>query len=88
MESTPDDLGGIFDELARTPADVIKAVFTAHDTADAWRVLEQLRRLAAERDVIALAMGEAGLVSRVLARKLGGFLTFASVAPGSESAAG
>ncbi len=88
MESTPDDLGSVFDELAQTPAYVIKAVFTAHDTTDALRVLEQLQRLAQERDVIALAVGEAGLVSRVLARKLGGFLTFASFASGHESAPG
>ena len=88
FETTPDDLGGIFDELAQTPADVIKAVFTARETTDTWRVLEQLRRLARERDVIALAMGEAGIASRVLARKLGGFLTFASLAAGGESAAG
>jgi 3-dehydroquinate dehydratase/shikimate dehydrogenase len=37
---------------------------------------------------IALAMGEHGLISRLLAPKFGGFLTFASLESGKESAPG
>jgi len=41
-----------------------------------------------ERPMIALAMGEAGLMSRVLAPKFGGFLTFASLRPTTVTAPG
>jgi 3-dehydroquinate dehydratase / shikimate dehydrogenase len=37
---------------------------------------------------IALAMGERGVATRLLAPKLGGFLTFGALAAGSESAPG
>lgn len=85
---TPADLGSLFDDLVSTPADVVKAVFTARDTTDALRVLSQLRRRARGRRLIALAMGEAGLITRVLARKFGAFLTYAALEPGEESAPG
>lgn len=88
FSGTPVDLDAVFDRLTATPAEVIKAVFTAHDATDACRVLAQLRRRAGERKVIALAMGEAGLPTRILARKFGAFLTFACLHPGGDSAPG
>lgn len=88
FESTPRPLDGIFDELAATPAEVIKAAFTARDSSDTLRVLDQLQRRAPRRNVIALAMGEAGLASRVLARKLGAFLTYAPLSCETRSARG
>ncbi len=88
LRGTPARLDPLFDELAATPADVLKAVFTPRDATDAWRVLGQLAARGAGRRVIALALGEAGLVTRVLARKFGAFCTFASLAPERQSAAG
>lgn len=95
VRGVPADLTAVFDALAATPAGVIKGAFLARDAGDAIRVLEELRRrvqdFAAQRSrrgVIALAMGEAGLVSRVLARKFGALLTFAGLRPGAESAPG
>ena len=88
LAGTPADLDLILDNLAATPAEVIKAVFTARDATDACRVLAQLRGRAAHRPTIALAMGEAGLATRVLARKFGAFLTFASLHPEGQSAPG
>ncbi len=85
---TPADLDTPFERLAEVPAEVLKAVFTAHDATDALRVLSQLRRRAAARPLIALAMGEAGLVTRVLARKFGAFLTFAALSAERASAPG
>ena len=41
-----------------------------------------------QKPTIALCMGEAGLISRVLAKKFGGFLTFASLEPGKGTASG
>ncbi len=87
-QATPADLSPVFDALAATPAHIHKVVFTARDATDALRVLIELHRRAPQHPTIALAMGEAGLVTRVLARKFGAFLTFATLHAGGESAPG
>ncbi len=65
---------------------VHKIAFRARSLRDNLELFD----LLAERDrpTIALAMGEAGLMSRVLAPKFGGFLTFASLRPESTTAPG
>ncbi|MFH1747993.1 MAG: type I 3-dehydroquinate dehydratase, partial [Planctomycetota bacterium] len=88
LHDTPNDLDPVFEQLSASGADVIKAVFTAHDATCAFRVLEQLRRNVRHRPTIALAMGEAGVLTRVLAAKYGAFLTFARLEPGVVSASG
>ena len=88
LRGTPQNLEEAFERLLASPAGVVKAVFTARDALDSCRVLEQLRACADRRKVIALAMGEAGLLTRVLGRKFGAFLTFAALQRGAESAAG
>jgi len=91
--ATPDDLDTVVRPLLDSPADVAKVVFTAHSATDAWRVLGLLRRRGGSRPLIAMAMGAAGLLTRVLAPKFGGFLTFAAldaesaVAPGQPTLA-
>ncbi|MBK9127790.1 MAG: type I 3-dehydroquinate dehydratase [Phycisphaerales bacterium] len=85
---TPPNLDAVFEALDSSPATVAKAVFTAADASDALRVLVELERRGKRRDWIALAMGDAGLVTRVLARKFGAFLTFATLEAGAESAPG
>ncbi len=85
---TPPDLDAVFDALDASPATVAKAVFTATDASDALRVLIELERRGKRRDWIALAMGDAGLATRVLARKFDAFLTFATLEAGAESAPG
>ena len=88
FDETPPELGEIFDRLEASPAGIMKAVFTAQDALDSCRVLAELRRRGSARRVIALAMGAAGLPTRVLARKFGAWLTFAALEHGSESAPG
>lgn len=88
LAGTPEDLDAVFDQIESLAPDVVKAVFTARDALDSCRVLEQLHRRGRSRPLIALAMGEAGLPTRVLAKKFDAFLTFASLRPGAESAPG
>lgn len=88
LHGTPPNLEEVFERLFAAPAGILKAVFTARDALDSCRVLEQLHRRGGRRKLIALAMGAAGLPARVLARKFGGFLTFAALARGAESAPG
>ena len=68
---------------------MVKIATTARRVADARRALDLLA-LGREAGVptIALAMGEAGLLTRVLAPKFGGFLTFGALSKGRESAPG
>ena len=82
----PADLEAIAAALAGAGTAVGKVAFTAVGPADALRALDVLR--ASDRPTIALAMGEAGLFSRILAPKFGAFGTFAGLAEGAQSAPG
>lgn len=66
--------------------DVIKVACTARSLRDALAMLSVPGELA--RPTIALSMGEFGVLSRVLAPKFGGFLTFASLRDGAATAPG
>ena len=84
----PADLDGLFAALHATGATAVKAAFTPRDATDALRILAALRTSARERPTIALGMGAAGLATRVLARKFGALLTFATLSPRAASAPG
>lgn len=88
LSGTPKELGDVFNRLEASPAGVVKAVFSAGDALDSCRVLAELHRRGGSRKMIALAMGEAGLPTRVLAKKFGALLTFATIERGGESAPG
>ena len=80
------DLDQVADAMDTSPAAVNKLVFTAAACEDSLRAFDVIR--ACDKPTIALAMGEFGLLSRILARKFGAFGTFASLAAGAESAPG
>ena len=93
FNGVPDDLDDIYKRLAATPAQVIKIAFYAHDTTDCIPAFELLAR--AHRDgheIIPIAMGNAGIATRVLGPSRGAFLTYGSLddenatAPGQLSA--
>jgi 3-dehydroquinate dehydratase / shikimate dehydrogenase len=73
----PDRLYNILDELNTLPAGVTKIVWTARTVRDNLEAFEILQNK--QKPTIALCMGEAGLISRVLAKRFGAFLTFASL---------
>jgi 3-dehydroquinate dehydratase/shikimate dehydrogenase len=90
----PDDLWKIFSEMLTTPARILKVAVQANDITDCiaiFRLLEHAQREG--REMIAVAMGEAGLATRILAPSRGAFLTYGSSdedrqsAPGQVSAA-
>jgi 3-dehydroquinate dehydratase/shikimate dehydrogenase len=72
--------------VAPPTAAVRKIAFAAAGPEDALTACAILHH--AERPMIAVAMGEAGLASRILARKFGAFGTFAALDAGEESAPG
>lgn len=80
FERVPADLESIFARMLQTPARILKLAVEAREITDAlavFRLLEQARR--AGREMIAVAMGEAGLLTRILAPARGAFLTFGAL---------
>jgi len=75
-QGRPARLHNLILELNNTDAEVNKIVWTARSIRDNAEVFDILK--SRRRPTIALCMGEAGLISRVLAKKFGGFLTFAA----------
>ncbi|MFZ4573717.1 MAG: type I 3-dehydroquinate dehydratase, partial [Phycisphaerales bacterium] len=67
-------------------AAILKVAFKARSLRDAIEALHL--PASSDRPMISLAMGEFGLMSRVLAPKFGGMLTFASLRPASVTAPG
>ncbi len=86
FSAKPANLSGILADLAAQRPAVCKIAFAAQGPQDAIDALAALRECPLP--VIVLAMGEAGLASRVLAKKFNAFGTFAALAAGSESAPG
>lgn len=89
LGETPADLDVVYDSIVALPAAVHKIVTNARDIADSLSVLRLLDRARSEdRKLIAIAMGEAGVITRVLGPGRGSFLTYGSLVAGRESAAG
>jgi len=82
----PPDLDDIAARLDGSEAAVNKIAFAAAEPRDALRALDVLRNC--RKPTLVLAMGQAGLVSRILGGKFGAFGTFAALAHGKESAPG
>ena len=68
------------------PAAVAKLVYTANHINDCFDAFDLLHETKGDR--IVLCMGQPGLISRVLARKLGSFVTFASLDEQAATAPG
>ncbi len=89
FEGVPDDLDAIFQRLSQSKADVIKLAVKAHDIVDSialWKLIE--RAEAAGKQIIPIAMGDAGKWTRILGLAHGTFLTYASLDAGKETAGG
>jgi len=81
------DLDDLYNRIVETaPAAIPKLVYTANHINDCFEAFDLLAGKAG--DAIVLCMGPAGLISRILAGKLGSFLTFASSVDGNETAPG
>jgi 3-dehydroquinate dehydratase type I len=91
VNGTPsrENLEGDFKSLAATEVDIIKIVTRATGPEDNLRVLD-LVPFARNRgiQIIAFCMGPMGRLSRIASPLLGGYLTFASLEQGEESADG
>jgi 3-dehydroquinate dehydratase type I len=94
FKSTPskEKIISILNDEKSAGAGIAKVAFMAKDDVD---VLRLMQALVEKRDdsvfklpIIAVSMGEAGKISRVVAPLLGAYLTYASPSKGKESAPG
>jgi 3-dehydroquinate dehydratase/shikimate dehydrogenase len=76
------------DRITAFHPDFVKVVSTAHTLADNLPVLRLIEDRSRSTRVVGIAMGEEGLVSRVLGPRAGAAFTFASLDQGVETAPG
>jgi 3-dehydroquinate dehydratase/shikimate dehydrogenase len=89
FSGVPDDFAQIYERLAATPARIVKIAVQANDIVDCIPVFQLLDRARTEgRDLIAIAMGNAGIATRILGPSRGAFLTYAALQDESATAPG
>ncbi len=89
FRQTPSDLGALYERMTRTGARVLKIASQAEEITDCVSVLGLAERARREGlEMIAVSMGEAGLLTRVLAPAFGAALTYGSLEQGRETAPG
>ena len=89
FEKVPADLDRLFESMSATPARIIKIAVHANDAVDCLPVLRLLEKARASgREMIAVAMGQAGVMTRVLGPSRGSSLTYGSLNEDSANAPG
>lgn len=93
FNGVPPNLFHIYERMLSSPARILKFAVQANDATDCIPVLQLLERGIKEgREMIAIAMGTAGVATRILGPSRGAFLTYAALedetatAPGQISA--
>ncbi|KAK4486783.1 hypothetical protein RD792_006633, partial [Penstemon davidsonii] len=87
-DNTPsaEELGNLVARIQAAGADIVKFATTAVNVTDVARVFQIT--VHSQVPIIAMVMGERGLMSRVLCPKFGGYLTFGTLEAGKVSAPG
>jgi 3-dehydroquinate dehydratase/shikimate dehydrogenase len=76
----PADLEQLYERMASTPARILKIAVQADDVTDCIPVFKLLERARREgREMIAIAMGAAGIATRILGPSCGAFLTYGAL---------
>jgi 3-dehydroquinate dehydratase type I len=89
LERTPplNQLKKVVHRQLKSGADVCKVITTAQNLADNLTTLELIREFP-ETSIISFAMGPLGMTSRIFCPLVGGYLTYAAIEEGKESAPG
>jgi len=89
FQETPEDLEGICQRLRKVQPDVLKIATFARSFADNFRLLDLVeKRKQGDIPIIAVAIGELGVYSRLVAPSRGALLTYGSTSSGQETAPG
>ena len=78
----------VFERMQHFEPDFYKIISTARSLTDNAAVLDLLARHADSTNLVALAMGPAGIASRLLGARAGSAFTFAATSDGNETAPG
>lgn len=85
----PEDVDRVYERLAATGAAILKIAVYANDAVDCLPIFSLLERAENEgRQLIGLAMGDAGLATRILGPSRGAYLTYAALEEDSGTAPG
>ncbi|MGC9223573.1 MAG: shikimate dehydrogenase [Terracidiphilus sp.] len=84
----PDGLLQTAQRIVAFEPEFVKVVSTARSLSDNLSVLRMVEDQSLNSHVVGIAMGEEGLISRVLSPRAGAVFTFASAAEGAETAPG
>jgi len=85
----PADIHGIYSQMKKSGADILKIAVMSTDLRDNLRMFALLEKAKEEgRDFIGICMGAHGEVSRILSLAYGSYLTFGCMEEGKESAPG
>jgi 3-dehydroquinate dehydratase / shikimate dehydrogenase len=89
FSQVPTELETIYDRMSATPAGILKLAVQANDVTDCIPMFRLLARARQEqREMIAIAMGPAGIATRILGPSRGAFLTYAALDEKSATATG
>lgn len=89
FKETPTTLMEIYKRMKAMPAGILKIATQAQNISDnlsLFTLCQQAQRQ--QKPIIGLAMGDAGVMSRILSPVWGGILTFGSLRPGEQTAPG
>ncbi len=85
FEKPPANFTRLLDDIKLKFPGITKVAFMPEKITDCFAIIDMLYN---NRNAIGMAMGESGTMTRLLAKKLDAFLTFASLEDGTESAPG
>ncbi|MBI5021181.1 MAG: type I 3-dehydroquinate dehydratase [Ignavibacteriales bacterium] len=89
FEGTQNNLDPLYRLMRKTGAHIIKIATTAKGIADNKVIFDLMKAAHKDRQkIIALCMGEAGQISRILGGKFGNYLTYASLSDQVRTADG
>ncbi len=89
FEKTPDNLTQIYDELSSKNPDIVKIAVWANDFTDSVKVWKLLKKAKSDgKELIPIAMGEAGKWTRILGLAHGAPITYGALESASETAPG
>ena len=84
-----ENLPAVYEIFSITNADALKIAVQVNDISDSiavWRLLEKAKKQG--KEIIPIAMGEAGKWTRILGLAHGAFMTYAALESGKETASG
>ena len=89
FNETPKNLSAIYSQIKSQNADIIKVAVYANDVTDNVKIFKLLERAKKENiKLAAFCLGEKGEISRILAPRFGGQITYCSLITEKETAEG